>query len=217
MKIALILGFNLIICQTILAWSPGDSQPHIVFVLADDLGMYVNVKNRFFRHPTQCRWGIFNFLILQRKVERGGPISSFYTFAFLSCWVEEFEELVCWELFFPLRLWNFSFKLSELVLHYFFIFLAISLLWKFNDKKYSMHWIFLFMEFSYFLGYNDVSWNNDAIISPNMQTLVESGIKLNQFYTQPTCSPSRAALLTGLYPIHNGFNVILFCFFLFFS
>ena len=64
------------------------------------------------------------------------------------------------------------------------------------------------MKFSYFLGYNDVSWNNDAIISPNMQTLVDSGIKLNQFYTQPTCSPSRAALLTGLYPIHNGFNVI---------
>ena len=55
-----------------------------------------------------------------------------------------------------------------------------------------------------------MSWNNDDIISPNMQDMVDSGIKLNQFYTQPTCSPSRAALLTGQYPIHTGFNVRFF-------
>ena len=60
------------------------------------------------------------------------------------------------------------------------------------------------------IGYNDVSWNNGDIISPNMQDMVDSGIKLNQFYTQPTCSPSRAALLTGQYPIHTGFNVRFF-------
>ena len=70
-----------------------------------------------------------------------------------------------------------------------------------------------FIEFSYFIGYNDVSWHNGDIITPHLETLADSGIKLNQFYAQPTCSPSRAALLTGLYPIHNGFNVILFCFF----
>ena len=55
-----------------------------------------------------------------------------------------------------------------------------------------------------------MSWNNGDIISPNMQDMVDSGIKLNQFYTQPTCSPSRAALLTGQYPIHTGFNVRFF-------
>ena len=68
--------------------------------------------------------------------------------------------------------------------------------------------IFIFIYF--FIGYNDVSWNNGDIISPNMQDMVDSGIKLNQFYTQPTCSPSRAALLTGQYPIHTGFNVRFF-------
>merc|ERR1739838_511835 len=65
------------------------------------------------------------------------------------------------------------------------------------------HIVFVFADD---LGYNDVSWNNGDIISPNMQDMVDSGIKLNQFYTQPTCSPSRAALLTGQYPIHTGFN-----------
>ena len=70
-----------------------------------------------------------------------------------------------------------------------------------------------FIEFSYFIGYNDVSWHNGDIITPHLETLADSGIKLNQFYAQPTCSPSRAALLTGLYPIHNGFNVISSCFF----
>ena len=40
MKVVLILKFLLTLCQTILAWSPGDSQPHIVFVLADDLGNF---------------------------------------------------------------------------------------------------------------------------------------------------------------------------------
>ena len=54
---------------------------------------------------------------------------------------------------------------------------------------------------------NDVSWHNGDIITPHLETLADSGIKLNQFYAQPTCSPSRAALLTGLYPIHNGFNL----------
>ena len=82
MNIALILGFNLIICQTILAWSPGDSQPHIVFVMADDLGMYVNDKKGFLGTLPS----IFNYLTFQGKVERGGSISFFDTSTF--CAVE---------------------------------------------------------------------------------------------------------------------------------
>ena len=56
-------------------------------------------------------------------------------------------------------------------------------------------------------GYNDVSWKNSEILTPNMETYADLGVKLDQFYVQPSCSPSRAALLTGYYPIHNGFNV----------
>ena len=63
------------------------------------------------------------------------------------------------------------------------------------------------------MGFNDIAYNNDDIISPNMKSLAEQGIKLNQFYAQHMCSPSRAALLTGLYPIHTGFQVIYYILF----
>ena len=49
-------------------------------------------------------------------------------------------------------------------------------------------------------GYSDVSWNNPAMQTPVLAQLANEGVILDQFYSQPRCSPSRAALLTGLYP-----------------
>ncbi|XP_042144958.1 arylsulfatase B-like [Ixodes scapularis] len=37
-----------------------------------------------------------------------------------------------------------------------------------------------------------------------MDVLAADGIILNNYYVQPACTPSRAALMTGLYPIHTG-------------
>ena len=42
------------------------------------------------------------------------------------------------------------------------------------------------------------------MITPNLQRLVDNGITLENHYVQPTCRPTRAALLTGYYPIHTG-------------
>ena len=42
------------------------------------------------------------------------------------------------------------------------------------------------------------------MITPNLQGLVDNGITLENHYVQPTCRPTRAALLTGHYPIHTG-------------
>ena len=50
------------------------------------------------------------------------------------------------------------------------------------------------------MGFGDVSWNNPDIKTPVLERLAREGVILDQFYTQPKCSPSRAALMTGLYP-----------------
>jgi len=54
------------------------------------------------------------------------------------------------------------------------------------------------------LGHNDVSWHNYQILTPTLQALADDGIILEQHYAQPKCAPSRAALLTGLYPYKLG-------------
>ncbi|CAL4067936.1 unnamed protein product, partial [Meganyctiphanes norvegica] len=54
------------------------------------------------------------------------------------------------------------------------------------------------------LGWNHVSWHNSRVISPHMQELVNMGVSLENSYIQPLCTPSRAALLTGMYPFHLG-------------
>ena len=50
------------------------------------------------------------------------------------------------------------------------------------------------------MGFGDVSWNNPDMQTPVLERLARTGVILDQFYTQPKCSPSRAALMTGLYP-----------------
>ncbi|KAK3801923.1 hypothetical protein RRG08_004789 [Elysia crispata] len=59
------------------------------------------------------------------------------------------------------------------------------------------------------LGWNDVGYHNPDIISPNIDLLADTGIKLNQSYMQPLCSPSRAALMSGLYPFRLGLQHIV--------
>ncbi len=56
------------------------------------------------------------------------------------------------------------------------------------------------------LGGNDVGWRNPAIKTPNLDKLANSGAKLDQYYVQPVCSPTRAAFLTGRYPFRYGFQ-----------
>ena len=50
------------------------------------------------------------------------------------------------------------------------------------------------------LGWNDVSWHNPNIHSPVLAQLAREGVTLEQYYVQPTCSPSRVAFMTGKYP-----------------
>src|SRR5262249_57665021 len=54
------------------------------------------------------------------------------------------------------------------------------------------------------LGWGDVGWHGSEIETPHLEKLANGGAKLEQFYVLPVCSPTRAALLTGRYPIRHG-------------
>ena len=47
-------------------------------------------------------------------------------------------------------------------------------------------------------GWNDMSFHGSEIQTPNLDKLATSGTQLERFYVNPTCSPSRASLLTGM-------------------
>ena len=57
------------------------------------------------------------------------------------------------------------------------------------------------------LGWGDVGWHRGEIPTPRLDALAATGAKLEAFYVQPVCSPTRAALLTGRYPMRHGLQV----------
>jgi len=57
------------------------------------------------------------------------------------------------------------------------------------------------------LGWSDVGWHGSEIQTPNLDKLAMEGARLEQFYVLPVCSPTRAALMTGRYPIRHGLQL----------
>ena len=45
------------------------------------------------------------------------------------------------------------------------------------------------------------------IKTPHLDKLAAAGARLDAFYVQPVCSPTRAALMTGRYPMRHGLQV----------
>lgn len=53
-------------------------------------------------------------------------------------------------------------------------------------------------------GWYDVGYHNSEIKTPNLDKLSASGVRLENYYVQPLCTPSRNQLMTGRYQIHTG-------------
>lgn len=55
------------------------------------------------------------------------------------------------------------------------------------------------------LGYNDLGFRNPSFYTPNIDALASESVEfVNAYVPSPTSSPSRAALLTGKYPVKYG-------------
>ena len=59
------------------------------------------------------------------------------------------------------------------------------------------------------IGYDDIGYQSGTIHTPTLDKLIANGQFINWHYAEPVCSPTRGALLTGLYPLHNGINTVL--------
>ncbi len=61
-------------------------------------------------------------------------------------------------------------------------------------------------------GYGDLGcYGSPDIRTPNIDRMAAQGVRLTSFYAAPVCTPSRASLMTGCYPIRVGLgNGVLF-------
>jgi arylsulfatase A-like enzyme len=54
------------------------------------------------------------------------------------------------------------------------------------------------------LGWGDAGFRGSDITTPHIDKLSQEGARLDQFYALPMCTPTRAALMTGRYPLRYG-------------
>ncbi len=59
------------------------------------------------------------------------------------------------------------------------------------------------------LGWKDVGFRGSDIQTPNIDRLAKGGVIFEQFYAQPMCTPTRAALMTGRYPYRYGLQTVV--------
>src|SRR5512147_1948251 len=54
------------------------------------------------------------------------------------------------------------------------------------------------------LGFSDIGCYGGEIATPNLDRLAAGGLRYRQFYNAGRCCPTRASLLTGVYPHQAG-------------
>ena len=59
------------------------------------------------------------------------------------------------------------------------------------------------------LGNADLGYRGSKIKTPNIDILAKGGVRLESYYGLPLCTPARAALLTGRYPMRHGLQTLV--------
>src|SRR5690349_17800015 len=58
------------------------------------------------------------------------------------------------------------------------------------------------------MGFSDIGCYGGEIATPNIDRLAANGVRFTQFHNNARCSPTRASLMTGLYPHQAGAGVL---------
>ncbi len=60
------------------------------------------------------------------------------------------------------------------------------------------------------VGFGEIGMDNLSVIrgykTPNMSALAKEGMSLNRMYTEPSCTPTRVAMMTGRYAVRTGLS-----------
>ncbi|XP_036407512.1 arylsulfatase J [Megalops cyprinoides] len=72
---------------------------------------------------------------------------------------------------------------------------------EFEKPRTQPHIIFILADDQ---GFRDVGYHGSEIKTPTLDRLASEGVKLENYYVQPICSPSRSQFMTGRYQIHTG-------------
>jgi arylsulfatase A-like enzyme len=59
------------------------------------------------------------------------------------------------------------------------------------------------------LGNADLGYRGSDIRTPNIDKLAKEGVQLESFHGMPVCTPARAALMTGRYPMRYGLQTLV--------
>jgi arylsulfatase A-like enzyme len=59
------------------------------------------------------------------------------------------------------------------------------------------------------LGNADLGYRGSDIKTPNIDALAKGGVQLESFHGMPVCTPARAALMTGRYPMRFGLQTLV--------
>lgn len=59
------------------------------------------------------------------------------------------------------------------------------------------------------IGNVDLGYRGSQIKTPNIDSLAQGGVRLESYYGLPLCTPARAALMTGRYPMRHGLQTFV--------